>query len=68
MHLPDSKDCIYTSNYCEENIYLLIRQFLAQPEINEGHWSTYAVFISNRTKTVTLLFAKLQPVHRSCTT
>ncbi|KIM59222.1 hypothetical protein SCLCIDRAFT_126591 [Scleroderma citrinum Foug A] len=51
--LPDSQDNIYTSNYCEENIYLLIQRFLAQPEINK-HWSVYAVFISNQTKTVAL--------------
>lgn len=57
--LPDSQDNIYTSNYCEENIYLLIQRFLAQPEINK-HWSVYAVFISNQTKTVTLLL--LNPI------
>ncbi|KAL4068081.1 N-terminal glutamine amidase-domain-containing protein [Scleroderma yunnanense] len=51
--LPESKDSIYTSNYCEENVYLLVQRFLAQPEINEK-WGVYTVFISNRTKTVTL--------------
>lgn len=44
-------NCIYTSCYCEENVYLLCREFLGRKEVCE-RWEVWAVFISNENKTV----------------
>lgn len=44
---------IYTPYYCEENIYLLVESFLNDQSISDN-WETYAVFLSNHTKTVAL--------------
>jgi len=41
---------LYTSCYCEENIYLLAASFLAMPGFCES-WDLSVVFISNSTKT-----------------
>lgn len=41
----------YTAFYCEENVYLLTKQFLENEEIREL-WDVFAVFISNSTRTV----------------
>lgn len=50
--LPDCSDAVYTSCYCEENIYWLVKRFLIllgeQPQ-----WDIFSVFISNPTRTVT---------------
>ncbi|KAF9246118.1 N-terminal glutamine amidase-domain-containing protein [Melanogaster broomeanus] len=51
--LPDCSNSIYTSCYCEENIYLLVKRFLTPPE-NRQKWDVFAVFISNPTRTVAL--------------
>lgn len=47
--LPD--DSIYTSCYCEENVYLLAQAFYDQPSVREA-WDIFVVFISNHSKTV----------------
>lgn len=44
---------IYTPYYCEENIYLLVESFTNDRSISDK-WETYAVFLSNHTKTVAL--------------
>ncbi|KIK21374.1 hypothetical protein PISMIDRAFT_681288 [Pisolithus microcarpus 441] len=51
--LPDIKDNVYTSQYCEENIYLLARRMLAQPNIEEK-WDINIIFVSNPSRTVAL--------------
>ncbi len=48
---PLPPDSIYTSCYCEENVYLLCRTFLETPSVVEL-WEIFAVFISNANKTV----------------
>ena len=49
---PIVPECtIYTSCYCEENVYLLAKAFLADPSITEI-WDIFVVFISNETKMV----------------
>ncbi|KAI1788484.1 N-terminal glutamine amidase-domain-containing protein [Ganoderma leucocontextum] len=50
---------VYTSCYCEENIYLLVQNFLAEANAQASRglawpWETYVVFISNPGKTVAL--------------
>lgn len=50
--LPDFGHSVYTSCYCEENIYLLIKRFL-DPSGGEQQWDAFSVFISNPTRTVT---------------
>jgi hypothetical protein len=48
---PKPLDSPYTSCYCEENIYLLVRRFLEQADV-KATWDIFAVIISNVTKTV----------------
>ncbi|KAH6918996.1 N-terminal glutamine amidase-domain-containing protein [Coprinopsis sp. MPI-PUGE-AT-0042] len=48
---------IYTSCYCEENVYLLCKSFLSTPEI-ASRWDVWAVFISNAEKKVALFRQK----------
>ncbi|KAG2147116.1 N-terminal glutamine amidase-domain-containing protein [Suillus cothurnatus] len=50
---PKPLDSPYTSCYCEENIYLLVRRFLEQADV-KATWDIFAVIISNVTKTVAL--------------
>ena len=52
---PVPHDHVYTSCYCEENIYLLAQHFYAEAENHEARpwpWDVYVVFISNDQKTV----------------
>ncbi|KAL5490419.1 hypothetical protein ACEPAI_5252 [Sanghuangporus weigelae] len=51
-------DRVYTANYCEENIYLLAKTWLQDEQVR-AHWSVYAVFISNNTRTVALWSQKI---------
>ncbi|KAI6124840.1 N-terminal glutamine amidase-domain-containing protein [Pisolithus croceorrhizus] len=51
--LPNFKNNVYTSQYCEENIYFLAQRMLAQPNI-EGKWDINIIFISNPSRTVAL--------------
>jgi len=44
-------DAVYTSCYCEENIYLLAQTFSEDPDI-VGTWDIFVVFISNYNRTV----------------
>ncbi|KZP20776.1 hypothetical protein FIBSPDRAFT_692145, partial [Athelia psychrophila] len=46
-------DSLYAGCYCEENIYLLARQFALDPALARA-WDVFAVFISNGSKTVAL--------------
>ncbi|TFK27395.1 hypothetical protein FA15DRAFT_666479 [Coprinopsis marcescibilis] len=48
---------IYTSCYCEENIYLLCRDFTSIPEIAEK-WDAKVVFVSNADQQVALFTQK----------
>ncbi|TFK42976.1 N-terminal glutamine amidase-domain-containing protein [Crucibulum laeve] len=48
---------VYTSCWCEENIYLLCKAFLDQSQIVKI-WEVFVVFISNDSKTVALLNQK----------
>lgn len=50
--LPDCDNSEYTSCYCEENIYWLVRRVLGPPG-GEQQWDVFSVFISNPTRTVT---------------
>ncbi|KAI6103554.1 N-terminal glutamine amidase-domain-containing protein [Pisolithus sp. B1] len=50
--LPENN--VYTSQYCEENIYFLAQRMLAQPNI-EGKWDINIIFISNPSRTVTYI-------------
>ncbi|KIK59835.1 hypothetical protein GYMLUDRAFT_661749 [Collybiopsis luxurians FD-317 M1] len=52
------QDAVYTSHYCEENVYLLIQSFFHNPSISEI-WDIFAVFISNHARTVALWNQKL---------
>jgi len=46
---------VYTSCYCEENVYLLAEAFSARKDADIGWpWDIYIVFISNPGKTVAL--------------
>lgn len=47
---PVPQDTVYTSYYCEENIYLLAQAFAADPII-AGIWDISVIFISNHKKT-----------------
>ncbi|KIJ68936.1 hypothetical protein HYDPIDRAFT_122833 [Hydnomerulius pinastri MD-312] len=51
--LPDCNNSPYTSCYCEENVYLLVKRFLTSPGISQK-WDVFTVFISNPTRTVAL--------------
>ena len=49
---PDlPQDAVYTSCYCEENVYLLCHRFSSLPGITEN-WYIWTVFISNTDKKV----------------
>ncbi|KAE9400757.1 protein N-terminal glutamine amidohydrolase [Gymnopus androsaceus JB14] len=50
-------DAVYTSHWCEENVYLLVQSF-QHPSISEL-WDVFAVFISNHAKMVALWNQKL---------
>jgi len=50
LNIPQfsKSECCYTKQYCEENVYLLCKKFLEEyPDL-----PSYAVFISNPTRTV----------------
>ena len=51
-HVPS--DHVYTSCYCEENVYLLAQRFCneASEHDEDWPWDVYVVFISNDQKTV----------------
>ncbi|KAF8557340.1 hypothetical protein OG21DRAFT_1407375 [Imleria badia] len=51
--VPDCGNTVYTTCYCEENIYWLINRFLSPPG-GQQNWDVFSVFISNPTKTVAL--------------
>jgi hypothetical protein len=50
--LPNCGNSVYTSCYCEENIYWLIKRFLT-PSGGEQQRDIFSVFISNPARTVT---------------
>ncbi|EAU88229.2 hypothetical protein CC1G_03901 [Coprinopsis cinerea okayama7 len=55
---PDlPENAVYTRCYCEENIYLLCRDFLSKPEIAEK-WNLWVLFVSNENKMAALFFQK----------
>ncbi|KZV71774.1 hypothetical protein PENSPDRAFT_605295 [Peniophora sp. CONT] len=56
--LPPS--IIYTSCYCEENVWLLAQHFQANVEVVRD-WDIYVLFISNENKTVALWRQKARP-------
>ncbi|KAF9815441.1 hypothetical protein IEO21_04612 [Rhodonia placenta] len=52
---PLPADSVYTSCYCEENVYLLAQALSSQAATDEnGPWDLFVVFISNNGKTVAL--------------
>ncbi|KAF8894694.1 N-terminal glutamine amidase-domain-containing protein [Infundibulicybe gibba] len=51
---------IYTSHWCEENVYLLCQAFSADAQVSRA-WHISAVFISNPSKSVALWSQKLSP-------
>ncbi|KAL1947427.1 hypothetical protein VTO73DRAFT_14388 [Trametes versicolor] len=51
---PLPPDSVYTSCYCEENIYLLAQAFTQLSDADSWPWQIYVVFISNGGKTVAL--------------
>ncbi|KAH7922829.1 hypothetical protein BV22DRAFT_1016534 [Leucogyrophana mollusca] len=53
LQVPAVGDSPYTNCYCEENIYLLAKRFADLPII-KPYWDSYAIFISNTSKTVAL--------------
>ncbi|KAH9926113.1 N-terminal glutamine amidase-domain-containing protein [Fomitopsis serialis] len=55
MPPPLPHDSIYTSCYCEENVYLLAKAFASKAEEDaDWPWQVSVVFISNHGKTVAL--------------
>ncbi|THH08212.1 hypothetical protein EW145_g2854 [Phellinidium pouzarii] len=50
---------MYTANWCEENVYLLAKTFIEDRTTCEL-WRVYAIFISNRSKSVALWQQKLR--------
>jgi hypothetical protein len=42
---------IYTRCYCEENVYLLCKDFMNREDVCK-RWDIWVIFISNETKTV----------------
>ncbi|KAF9533441.1 N-terminal glutamine amidase-domain-containing protein, partial [Crepidotus variabilis] len=54
------QDSVYTSCYCEENVYMLSKSFSSDPEITKI-WDPFVVFISNSSKTVALWSQKAAP-------
>ncbi len=64
MPPPLPSGAIYTSHYCEENVYLLAKVFSETLSAKTNpSWDVNVVFISNRNKTVLkrplFFFAKL---------
>ena len=57
-------DAVYTSCYCEENIYKLCEDFASRPTIS-NNWSIWAVFISNTDKKVRF-HGYSRPGHYAC--
>ena len=61
--LPLPSNAVYTSCYCEENIYLLAQTFAgaanAAGRASPGPWEIYVVFVSNGGKTVRNSFRSL---------
>ncbi|KAK7467065.1 hypothetical protein VKT23_004126 [Stygiomarasmius scandens] len=55
---PLPQDSVYTSCYCEENIYLLVKTFLDDPSITSS-WEPFVIFISNATQSIALWNQKL---------
>ncbi|KAI6150290.1 N-terminal glutamine amidase-domain-containing protein [Pisolithus tinctorius] len=51
--LPNFEDNVYTSQYCEENIYHLAQRMLAQPD-SDSRWDINIIFVSNLSRTVAL--------------
>ncbi|KAI5899877.1 uncharacterized protein SCHCODRAFT_01270368 [Schizophyllum commune H4-8] len=57
---PTTPEVVYTSHYCEENIYLLLQALAKNSSVIEI-WDLNAVFISNHGKSVALWNQKLAP-------
>ncbi|KAF9069823.1 N-terminal glutamine amidase-domain-containing protein [Rhodocollybia butyracea] len=55
---PLPENSMYTSHWCEENVYLLMESFTQDSSISEL-WEPYTVFISNHAKSVALLNQKI---------
>lgn len=53
LMLPNFEDNVYTSQYCEENIYHLAQRMLAQPD-SDSRWDINIIFVSNLSRTVAL--------------
>ncbi|KAF8959078.1 N-terminal glutamine amidase-domain-containing protein [Flammula alnicola] len=64
MPPPLPPKSIYTSCYCEENVYLLCQSFLQDPSLKD-EWDVFVVFISNLNKTVALWCQKAARFHGS---
>ncbi|VDM16501.1 unnamed protein product [Hydatigera taeniaeformis] len=47
-------ECVYTSHYCEENVYKLVEAM----KLRDSSFEVYVVFISNHAKKVPLFFQK----------
>jgi hypothetical protein len=45
--MPWLEDASYTASYCEENVYLLLKSYMAMT-----HGAIYVVFVSNPNKSV----------------
>ncbi|KAF8803507.1 hypothetical protein BYT27DRAFT_7195342 [Phlegmacium glaucopus] len=54
---PLPSNYIYTSCWCEENIYLLCQNFIQNQSLRDL-WEVFAIFISNSNKTVALWYQK----------
>lgn len=55
LGLPPKSDCVYTSCYCEENVWFLCQRALTHKQSHPScAWSFFAVFISNPTESVVL--------------
>ena len=62
---PPPQGCVYTSCYCEENIYLLAQALCAEadrpaPPRWTRLWDIHVVFVSNEDKTVRALTSRPQ--------
>ncbi|XP_050442358.1 protein N-terminal glutamine amidohydrolase [Adelges cooleyi] len=53
MSIPLKSECIYTSCYCEENVWHLAKNILVANK-NVSNWKCYVVFVSNSNKCVPL--------------
>lgn len=49
---------VYTSCWCEENIYLLAKHFVEAEADFADNWDAYVLFISNQNKTIAVCQAK----------